>query len=161
MTDHNDEWTIPTPTRPETVQSNRAATRTPLLHHQYESHRYAFPFAIFAVSDALAATLTTDQLMHKVSRPDRLTLVITVSDTNLEVVDTILKQYANSVEANACNTSIDSAAEYIYRALYVADSEHHTHIMLHMGNRLRDAFGPSARDATKSLFTAVHRTADL
>ena len=161
MTNHNDtdEWAIPTQTQPEAAQTTRVATRTPLLHHEHENRRYAFPFAIFAVSDALAATLTTDQLMNEVSRPERLTVVITVSNENFDVVDTILQQYADSVESNACNTSVDNAAEYIHRAVYIADSEHPAQIMLRMGNRLRDAFGPSARDAAESLLAAVHRAA--
>lgn len=154
-----DEWAIPQPTQP-TVQFDvrRAAIpgARPRLFHEHQGQKYAFPVAIITVPDEDLKRCSTQDVTRAATCHDRITVILSVDDGNVELVMGILEEWARRTEDNACMTTVANTAEYLHRAVSLADSEAGA-MMVNIGETLKLTARQPARSACEALFQAVDR----
>ena len=154
-----DEWAIPQLTQP-TVQFDVRRTATPgarhRLFHEHQGQKYAFPIAIMTVPDENLKRRATQDVIRAATCHDRLTLIVSAAEDNIELVLDILDEWFLRTKENAGMTSVANTAEYLHRALSLADSEAGA-MMVNIGETLKLTAREPARSACEALFQAVDR----
>ena len=128
---HNDEWAIPaqdiqtgdgTEEELNLEQITRTTTRRPMLVHQHEGTECLIPIALYTIPTTVHegtefhSAAPTAELLSMTTRPERITIVITVEDNKIDVCQTMMERYADSVEDNkidVCQTMMERYADSV------------------------------------------------
>lgn len=151
-----DEWAIPQANTPDTglhVRVTAPPGLRPRIFHQYGGETFAIPFAMYAVADDRFTRYSRNEVVKALTYPDRITLIIAADDDKVDAVGQVLDQWGLAMLNNACMSTIPAAAEYIFRANELADSQ--IGMLLNMGGYLKRHLRPLARSACEAIFQQV------